>query len=37
MSKDLKRESFRPRKLHTTTLCGLVFASLSPDTPPIEA
>jgi phenylpropionate dioxygenase-like ring-hydroxylating dioxygenase large terminal subunit len=26
-----------PRKLRTTTLCGLVFATLSPDTPPIEA
>jgi anthranilate 1,2-dioxygenase large subunit/terephthalate 1,2-dioxygenase oxygenase component alpha subunit len=25
-----------PKKLRTTTLCGLVFATLSPDTPPIE-
>jgi len=25
-----------PRKLRTTTLCGLVFASLSPEAPPIE-
>jgi anthranilate 1,2-dioxygenase large subunit/terephthalate 1,2-dioxygenase oxygenase component alpha subunit len=25
-----------PRKLHTTTLCGLVFATLSDDTPPIK-
>jgi phenylpropionate dioxygenase-like ring-hydroxylating dioxygenase large terminal subunit len=25
-----------PRKLHTTTLCGLVFASLFADAPPIE-
>ena len=25
-----------PRKLRTTTLCGLVFATLSADTPPIE-
>jgi phenylpropionate dioxygenase-like ring-hydroxylating dioxygenase large terminal subunit len=35
MSKDFKRESFSPRKLRTTTLGGLVFATLSPDTPPI--
>ena len=28
--------SFSPRKLRTTTLAGLVFATLSPDTPPIE-
>ena len=26
-----------PRKLRTTTLCGLVFGTLAPDTPPIEA
>jgi anthranilate 1,2-dioxygenase large subunit/terephthalate 1,2-dioxygenase oxygenase component alpha subunit len=26
-----------PRKLRTATLCGLVFASLSPATPPIDA
>ena len=26
-----------PRKLRTASLCGLVFASLSPDTPPLEA
>ena len=25
-----------PRKLRTTTLCGLVFGTLAPDTPPIE-
>ena len=25
-----------PRKLHTATLCGLVFATLSDDTPPIK-
>ena len=37
MPKDFRREQFSPRKLRTTTLCGLVFATLSPDTPPIEA
>jgi phenylpropionate dioxygenase-like ring-hydroxylating dioxygenase large terminal subunit len=26
-----------PRKLRTTTLCGLVFGTLAPDTPPIDA
>ena len=36
MPKDFCREDFSPRKLRTTTLCGLVFATLSPDTPPIE-
>jgi anthranilate 1,2-dioxygenase large subunit/terephthalate 1,2-dioxygenase oxygenase component alpha subunit len=36
MPKDFSREQFSPRKLRTTTLCGLVFATLSPDTPPIE-
>ena len=36
MPKDFCRENFSPRKLRTTTLCGLVFATLSPDTPPIE-
>ena len=36
MPTDFKRETFSPRKLRTTTLCGLVFATLSPDTPPIE-
>src|SRR5215468_2014459 len=36
MPKDFRRENFSPRKLRTTTLCGLVFATLSPDTPPIE-
>jgi phenylpropionate dioxygenase-like ring-hydroxylating dioxygenase large terminal subunit len=30
------RDRFGPRKLRTTTLCGLVFATLSPNTPPIE-
>ncbi|WIM14466.1 aromatic ring-hydroxylating dioxygenase subunit alpha [Enhydrobacter sp.] len=36
MPRDFSREAFAPRKLRTTTLCGLVFATLSPDTPPIE-
>jgi len=36
MPRDFKREVFAPRKLRTTTLCGLVFATLSPETPPIE-
>jgi anthranilate 1,2-dioxygenase large subunit/terephthalate 1,2-dioxygenase oxygenase component alpha subunit len=36
MPRDFSRETFAPRKLRTTTLCGLVFATLSPDTPPIE-
>jgi anthranilate 1,2-dioxygenase large subunit/terephthalate 1,2-dioxygenase oxygenase component alpha subunit len=36
MPKDFCRENFSPRKLRTTTLCGLVFATLSPQTPPIE-
>jgi phenylpropionate dioxygenase-like ring-hydroxylating dioxygenase large terminal subunit len=36
MPKDFCRENFSPRKLRTTTLAGLVFATLSPDTPPIE-
>ena len=36
MPKDFCRDDFSPSKLRTTTLCGLVFATLSPDTPPIE-
>ncbi|HUN51650.1 MAG TPA: aromatic ring-hydroxylating dioxygenase subunit alpha [Candidatus Sulfotelmatobacter sp.] len=36
MPGDFRRENFSPRKLRTTTLGGLVFATLSPDTPPIE-
>ncbi|MBI3196148.1 MAG: Rieske 2Fe-2S domain-containing protein [Rhodospirillales bacterium] len=36
MSKDFRRETHSPRKWRTTTLSGLVFATLSPDTPPIE-
>src|SRR5262249_41986161 len=30
------RETFSPRKLRTASLCGLVFATLSPNTPAIE-
>jgi anthranilate 1,2-dioxygenase large subunit/terephthalate 1,2-dioxygenase oxygenase component alpha subunit len=37
MQKDFQRERFGPRKLRTTTFCGLVFATLSPQTPAIEA
>jgi anthranilate 1,2-dioxygenase large subunit/terephthalate 1,2-dioxygenase oxygenase component alpha subunit len=36
MPKDFSRDEFSPRKLRTATLAGLVFATLSPDTPPIE-
>ena len=36
MPKDFARERFGPRKLRTTTFCGLVFATLSDETPPIE-
>src|SRR6187399_2694446 len=36
MSKDFKRDQHGPRQLRTTTLCGLVFATLSDATPPIE-
>src|SRR5258707_587412 len=36
MPKGFRREDFGPRKLRTTTLGGLVFATLAPDTPPIE-
>src|SRR6266849_4475318 len=36
MAKDFKRETHSPRKLRSTTLAGLVFATLSPDTPSIE-
>jgi phenylpropionate dioxygenase-like ring-hydroxylating dioxygenase large terminal subunit len=36
MSTDFQRETFSPRKLRTTTAGGLVFATLSPGTPPIE-
>jgi anthranilate 1,2-dioxygenase large subunit/terephthalate 1,2-dioxygenase oxygenase component alpha subunit len=36
MPKDFQRDTHGPRKLRTTTLCGLVFATLSAETPPIE-
>src|ERR1043165_4492939 len=36
MPSEFSRETFSPRKLRTTTLCGLVFATLSADVPPIE-
>jgi anthranilate 1,2-dioxygenase large subunit/terephthalate 1,2-dioxygenase oxygenase component alpha subunit len=36
MPADFCKSDFAPRKLRTTTLHGLVFATLSPDTPPIE-
>ena len=36
MPADFDRARFSPRKLHTATLCGLVFATLSPNAPPIE-
>ncbi|HJQ56153.1 MAG TPA: aromatic ring-hydroxylating dioxygenase subunit alpha [Vineibacter sp.] len=36
MPKDFRRAAHGPRQLRTTTLCGLVFVTLSPDTPPIE-
>ena len=36
MSKDFRRDDFSPRKLRTTVLGGLVFATLSDETPPIE-
>jgi phenylpropionate dioxygenase-like ring-hydroxylating dioxygenase large terminal subunit len=36
MPRDFRRESHGPRKLRTATLGGLVFATLSPDTPAIE-
>ena len=36
MPRDFQRETHSPRKLRVATLCGLVFATLSPDTPPIE-
>jgi phenylpropionate dioxygenase-like ring-hydroxylating dioxygenase large terminal subunit len=36
MPKDFRKEQHGPRKLYTATLCGLVFASLSDEVPPIE-
>ncbi len=37
MDKAFRMEAHGPRKLRTATVCGLVFGTLSPDTPPIEA
>src|SRR5207247_4598575 len=36
MPADFCKAEHGPRKLRTTTLCGLVFVTLSPETPPIE-
>jgi len=36
MPKDFERQRFQPRKLRTAIFCGLVFATLSDQTPPIE-
>ncbi len=36
MPADFCKADHGPRKLHTATLCGLVFATLSDDTPPIK-
>ena len=36
MPRDFRRQDHGPRKLRTTTLCGLVFATVSAETPPIE-
>jgi phenylpropionate dioxygenase-like ring-hydroxylating dioxygenase large terminal subunit len=36
MPADFCKSDHGPRKLQVTTLCGLVFASLCPDPPPIE-
>ncbi len=36
MPADFCKADHGPRKLRTTTLCGLVFATLAPETPPIE-
>ncbi|HZY52572.1 MAG TPA: Rieske 2Fe-2S domain-containing protein, partial [Reyranella sp.] len=36
MPADFNKDRFSPRKLRTATLCGLVFATLSTETPPIE-
>jgi anthranilate 1,2-dioxygenase large subunit/terephthalate 1,2-dioxygenase oxygenase component alpha subunit len=37
MPADCKPEAHGPRKLRTETLAGLVFGTLSPDTPPLES
>ncbi len=36
MPKDFDKDKHGPRKLYVSTLCGLVFASLSEEVPPIE-
>ena len=36
MPRDFRKEQHGPGKLYTATLCGLVFASLSDNVPPIE-
>ena len=36
MDKDFRMEAHGPRKLRTATVCGLVFGTLSADTPPVE-
>jgi anthranilate 1,2-dioxygenase large subunit/terephthalate 1,2-dioxygenase oxygenase component alpha subunit len=36
MPADFCKADHGPRKLRTATLCGLVFATLSPETPPLE-
>lgn len=36
MPDDFRMEDHRPRAVRTTTLCGLVFGTLSDDAPPIE-
>jgi anthranilate 1,2-dioxygenase large subunit len=36
MPKDFKLQDHCPRKLRVATLCGLVFGTLSPETPPLE-
>ncbi|MGE0226103.1 MAG: Rieske 2Fe-2S domain-containing protein [Acetobacteraceae bacterium] len=36
MSPDFRMQDHSPRKLRVATLCGLVFGTLSPDTPDIE-
>jgi phenylpropionate dioxygenase-like ring-hydroxylating dioxygenase large terminal subunit len=37
MPPDFRPEQYGPRKLRVATLCGLVFGTLSPDTPDIES
>jgi anthranilate 1,2-dioxygenase large subunit/terephthalate 1,2-dioxygenase oxygenase component alpha subunit len=37
MPASFRLEDHGPRRLRTATLCGLVFGTLAPDTPPVEA